>query len=169
MGRTLSIVSFNYSIILLISCVMDVWTLICVTLTSKKGGTASSRGTIGWTYGVHEWVVRIDGKPFGVFVGISQEDIDPVGDINDISCTLGCVGGYVYAFGGDGVDYMDVPNGGLPVGSLVSVRLDLGKRTLTFGLNGKWHDKPAFIDIAPNTWYPFVRIYNTKVTIVQDA
>jgi hypothetical protein len=65
---------------------------------------------------------------------------------------------------------MDVPVGGLPAGSLVSVRLDLDKRTLTFGLNGKWHDKPVIIDIAPNMWYPYVRLWNSGngITIVRS-
>jgi hypothetical protein len=125
-----------------------------LTLTCKKDCGAKSRGTIGWTHDVHEWVVeliRIDSESDGVCVGISQEDIDPVGDNNDISCTLSCHNGCVYAFDDEEEYYMDVPDGGLPVGSIISVRLDLDKRMLTFGLNGKWHDKPAIIDIAPTT------------------
>jgi hypothetical protein len=39
-----------------------------LTLTNIKGGYASSRGTIGWTHGVHEWVVRIDGGSLNVYV-----------------------------------------------------------------------------------------------------
>jgi hypothetical protein len=118
---------------------------------------------------VHEWVVRIDGISNGVCVGISQENINPV-DLNDaIACTLGCYDGYIYAFDDYGVEYMDTPDGGLPVGLLVSVRLDLDKRTLTFGLNGKWHDKPALTDIAPTTWYPYVELWNSEnaITIVR--
>jgi hypothetical protein len=141
-----------------------------LTLTCKKRvGYASSRGTIGWTHGVHEWVVRIDGRSINVYVGISQENINPVGDNYDIFlCTLDCYFGCVYAFGDAGVKYMDVPKGGLPAGSLVSVRLDLDKRTLTFGLNGKWHDKPVIIDIAPTTWYPYVQLGDrSAITIVR--
>jgi hypothetical protein len=140
-----------------------------LTLTSKKNYCwASSRGTIEWTHGVHEWVVRIDGESDGVYVGLSQENIDPVGDNDEISCTLDCYGGDVYAFGDAGVKYMDTPDE-LPVGSLISVRLDLDKRTLTFGLNGKWHDKPALTDIAPNTWYPYVELWSSgnAITIIR--
>jgi hypothetical protein len=59
-----------------------------LTLTCTKEYFAASRGTIGWTRGVHEWVVRIEVN--GGFVGISEESIDPVDDNNRISCTLDC-------------------------------------------------------------------------------
>jgi hypothetical protein len=71
---------------------------------------------------------------------------------------LGCHVGSVCGFGDEEEEYMDVPDDGLPAGSLISVRLDLDKKTLTFGLNGKWQHKPAKTDIAPNTWYPYVQI-----------
>jgi hypothetical protein len=83
-----------------------------LTLTCKKNVWASSRGTIGWTQGVHEWVVRIDGESLNVWVGMSQENIDPVGN-DDISCTLDCFDGTVWAIDADGVEYMDVPARGL--------------------------------------------------------
>jgi hypothetical protein len=134
-----------------------------LTLTGNFG-YAASRGTIGWTHGVHEWVVRMDGKSYIVCVGISPENINPVGRNYDISCTLGCYDGRVYVFG-KWDKHMDIPDGGLPVGSLISVRLDLDKGTLTFGLNGKWHDKPATTDIAPNTWYPYAQLYNSGSVI----
>jgi hypothetical protein len=136
---------------------------------TKTNEYASSRGMIGWTYDVHEWVVRIDGISYGVCVGISPENIDPVDHNNDISCTLGCYNGCVYFFGKDGGEYINVPNGGLPVRSLVSVRLDLDKRTLTLGLNGKWRDQPAIIDIAYGTsWYPYVQLWDEKaISIVR--
>jgi hypothetical protein len=122
------------------------------------------------TRDVHEWLVRIDGRSINVWVGISQENINPVDQNGDISCMLGCYDGYVCAFG-KWDKYMDVPVGGLPAGSLVSVRLDLDKRTLTFGLNGEWHDKPALTDIEPNTWYPFVQLWNSEsgITVVHPS
>jgi hypothetical protein len=117
---------------------------------------------------VHEWVVRMDGSSDGVYVGMSPESIDPVYHNVDITCVLGCLMD-MFAFGRDGVKYIDVPDGGLPDGSLVSVRLDLDQRTLTFGLNGKWHDKPALTDIAPNTtWYPYVEVWKgRRITIIR--
>jgi hypothetical protein len=141
-----------------------------LTLTGKKKNKfASSRGTIGWTHGVHEWVVRIDGESYSVDVGISPENINHVGHNEGITCVLGCYSGNVCAFGNNGVEYMDVPDDGLPDGSLISARLDLDKRTLTFGLNGKWHDKPAMTDIAPNMWYPYVELWNSgyAITIIR--
>jgi hypothetical protein len=127
-----------------------------------KTGWAASRGMIGWAHGVHEWVVRMDGKSDCVRVGISQENIEHVSDEDDILRTLGCYDGCVYTFGNDGRKYMDVPDDGLHVGSLISVRLDLDKRTLTFGVNGKRFDKPATTDIAPTTWYPYVELWDEK-------
>jgi hypothetical protein len=46
-----------------------------LTFTSKSGWV-SSRGTTGWTHGVHEWVVRIDAGNF-INVGVSLENINP--------------------------------------------------------------------------------------------
>jgi hypothetical protein len=60
----------------------------------------------------------------------------------------------------------NIPDGGLPEGSLISVRLDLDKKTLTFGLNGKWNDKLAFIDIPSNSWYPCVVLQKACTTII---
>jgi hypothetical protein len=113
---------------------------------------------------VHEWVVRLDGKfSIGAYVGISPEKINPVGHNAGFSCILNCYDGDVWSFGRVAGKNMGVPDRGLPVGSLISVRLDLEKRTLTFGLNGKWHDKPATTDLAPNMWYPYVQLWNSDI------
>jgi hypothetical protein len=153
---------------------VDTWTLTetpngklssgGLTLTFKKGDWAASRGTIGWTYGVHEWVMGIDSSSYNVYVGITQKIINPVHDNIGISCLFSCYSGEVFKFRNIEVDYMDVPDRGLPVGSLISVRLDLDQRTLTFGVNGKWHDKPALTDVA---WYPYVYCHQGVITIVR--
>jgi hypothetical protein len=43
----------------------------------------------------------------------------------------------------------------MTLGSIVAVRLDLDQKTLSFGLNGKGLDKPTFVDLPEDTWYPF--------------
>jgi hypothetical protein len=60
-----------------------------LTLTGKEGVWAASRGTIGWTHGVHEWVVRIDAGN-SISVGVSLENINSIGGNSEISCTLSC-------------------------------------------------------------------------------
>jgi hypothetical protein len=155
---------------------VDTWTLMetangvlsngGLTLTNKKVKWVSSRGTIGWTHGVHEWVVRIEGGNY-VVVGVSLENIDPIGDNSQISYRLYCYNGYVLGPNNYEEPYLtNIPRGGVPVGSLISVRLDMDKKTLTFGLNGKWNDKPAFTDIPSNTWYPYVGVCLSGVTII---
>jgi hypothetical protein len=137
-------------------------------LVNKEGGWASSRGTIGWAHGVHKWVVRIDRQKF-VFVGLSLENIDPNGGNHEISYRLHCASGKANGPSLPGMPCLtDVPMG-LSVGSLISFRLDMDKKTLTLGLNGKWKDEPTFTDIPSNTWYPFVSLApGCKVSIVRE-
>jgi hypothetical protein len=138
-----------------------------LTLTNKTGDWAASRGTIGWTHGVHEWVVRNDAENC-ISVGVSLENIDPNSRNDEISYKLNCWSGYVFGPNNYKQPYsIDVSDAVLPVGSLISVRLDMDKKTLTFGLNGKWNDKPAFTDIPSNTWYPYARILYV-LTIVRE-
>jgi hypothetical protein len=105
---------------------------------------------------VHEWVVRIEDDN-DITVGVSLEKIDPNGFNPEISYRLFCYNGCVFGPYKYKQPYLtDVPDDGLPDGSLISVRLDMDKKTLTFGLNGKWNDKPAITDIPSNTWYPYL-------------
>jgi hypothetical protein len=112
---------------------------------------------------VHEWVMRID-KLNSMCVGVSLENINPACPNREISYFRGIV------FGPNGYKeqyFTDVSRGGLPVGSLISVRLDMDKKTLTFGLNGKWDDKPAITGIPSNTWYPYVFVRFACVSIIR--
>jgi hypothetical protein len=136
--------------------------------TSTTDNLAASRGTIGWTHGVHEWVVRID-KRVGSAFGVSLENIDLNGGNGEKRYALDCHDGYVRGPNSYEALYLtNVPHGGLPVGSLISVRLDMDKKTLTFGLNGKWIDKPAITGVAPNMWYPYVALKKGAVSIVRE-
>jgi hypothetical protein len=139
-----------------------------LTLTGKKGDRAALCGTIGWTHSVHEWVVRNDAGNF-IFVGISLENIDPNDWNSEISYRLDCYNGIVYGPNNYNQSYLtEVQLSGLPDGSLISVRLDMDMKTLTFGSNGKWNDKPAITDIPSNTWYPYVAMHGgSAATIVR--
>jgi hypothetical protein len=142
------------------------------TLTGKQlngDEFACSRGTSGWTQGVHEWVVRLNTDASCVFVGISLENINPKESNDDICYVLNCNDARAHGpFLKAKKCFSNVPKAGLPVGSQVSLRLDLDRKALTFGLNGKWNDKSAFIDVPPNTWYPYVLVWkNMSVTIVR--
>jgi hypothetical protein len=135
------------------------WTL-AMSLSSSSSNSMDkwtcSRGTIGWAQGVHEWIVRIDGSS-DMVVGISLETIKPNVGNREITYWLYCLSGMVFGPNNYQQPYLiNVPSKGLPIGSLISVRLDMDKRTLTFGLNGKWNDKPAITGIPCNTWYPYV-------------
>jgi hypothetical protein len=101
-------------------------------------------------------------------VGVSLENIDPSGGNFEISYSMSCGLGHVYGPNGYKEQYStNFPHDGLPLGSLCSVRLDIDKKTLTFGLNGKWNDKPAIIDVPSNTWYPYVLVVNSCVSIIR--
>jgi hypothetical protein len=84
---------------------------------------------------------------------------------------MNCYTGNVYGLDLDDEPYLeDLPDDGLPVGSLINVRLDLCNRTLTFGLNGNWNDEPAFTDLPSNPWYPFVQLGRNGdiITIIRE-
>ena len=74
-----------------------------------------------------------------------------------------------------------MPLGGFPSGSRVAVRLDLGRHTVSFGLNGVWQvrcmrivrvlislQEAAFTGIQQGTYYPyfFIGQMEKKLTIV---
>jgi hypothetical protein len=131
-----------------------------------------SQGTTGWSNGIHDWVVRVEAESINVCIGISRKEIDPTDGNEDIAFMICCYDGVLF---GPNIDddvryFVNVPSDGLPAGSLVCVHLDLDLKTLTFGLNGKWNDGPAFCNIPPDTWFPFVELGHegTSVTIVRN-
>jgi hypothetical protein len=123
---------------------------------------ACSRGTIGWTHGVHEWEVRLEAHPPSVSVGITPVNLTLT---EDEWKGYGVHSNDGTANGPKNSDLkiekdLGVPGSGLPVGSMISVRLDIDQRTLTFGLNGKWN-APAFFSLPFIKWYPYIQIKKT--------
>lgn len=148
-----------------------------MTLTKTAGPKAwdcDSRGTEGWADGVHEWTVRLDTDGNGVGLGICLGDIDMTDDSQNSnrSFILNCTSGGAYDNGGNKhTCFHGVPAGGLPLGSLVSLHLDLTNGTLTFGLDGVWNDAPTFTELPEDTYYPFfaLGVPDKAVSVVRGA
>jgi hypothetical protein len=127
----------------------------------------ATRGSVGWSKGVHKWTVRLDKFPEGVSVGICKKDIDFGDACNNIYKRYD-------VFGGNG-NAIDIENeehsclkGPFQVGTFVSVCLDLDQRTLTFGVNGKMKLKPTFRELEAGEWFPYFAFCNKGSTVTVD-
>jgi hypothetical protein len=112
----------------------------------------------------------VDSVIAGVFIGIGPENIDLVGENDALAYIVGCNSGTVYGPNYKSSKYF-TRGAGEAEGSIFSVRLDLDKRTMRFGLNGKWSDKIAFSNLHANEpWFPFIGInqLGSVVTLVRD-
>lgn len=108
-----------------------------------------SRGIVGWSEGKHEWTLCIVDRN-DVRVGIMCETGDPDKGHHS-GYKLDCSTGHVWtpteaSYKGYGRR--------MQVGEHVSVRLDMDKHELTFGVNGKWFG--TLTHIPHKTWYPCV-------------
>jgi hypothetical protein len=75
---------------------------------------------------VHEWTIRLDRCEGVIYVGISPKYFDPTGSNDFATCVMECYTGNVYGLDVSDIPYLkDVPDDGLPVGSLINVCLDL--------------------------------------------
>lgn len=144
-----------------------------LTLSKKSNleWDCCARGSLGWKEGVQEWTVRLDSGGRGVMLGISLADIDPTDARKSVKSAyaVGCATGRAWDTQLNEYNcFNNVPSGGLPVGTLVSIRLDMDNRTLTFGLNGQWNSLPTFTTIKPGTYYPYFTLYsNGTFTVVR--
>jgi hypothetical protein len=156
--------------------------------TSKNKWMCATRGSVGWSTGIHTWTMRLDRRACAVSVGISRKEInfcdasenDPIRF--DVYCKDGVAmsGGllalmYVWllfvkdAFEkGDETDLFGKNE--FQDGDTICVRLDLGKRCVTFGRNNQWMPNPAFRDIGPGEWYPYFALEDegAKFTVIQQ-
>lgn len=141
------------------------------TKATRAGWDCATRGSVCWSSGVHEWAIRIDTFAGGVSMGISQAAIETI-DIArnttiryDIFCGSGC------AVGPDDVERPCFEGSLLKEGSVVSLRLDMDTKALTFGLDGEWMAQPTFTGIASGTWYPYFAFCRKgcTVSIVPEA
>ena len=138
------------------------------TKTSEAEWACATRGSRGWSRGVHTWNVRVDDVARGVSVGISRKAIDPTDADANISQRYDLYCGQGRVVDPDDNDYPCFA----PVvrGSVVSIRLDLDAKTLTFGLNGVWKRKPSFAALPDGgKWYPYVALQwaGCQVTLVE--
>lgn len=128
----------------------------------------ATRGSNGWSKGIHSWSVRLDKLPKGISVGICQKDIDFNDARENIHKRYD-----MFAGNGGAVDIENENHpclhGPLRVGAIVSIRLDMDQRTLTFGLNGSTNVQPTFCNIAATEWYPYfaLRTKDSTFTVIQ--
>ncbi len=134
--------------------------LVVTKTTDSKSWDCDTRGSEGWTEGVHEWWVKLDNGGNGVGLGICLGSISLTDDAHNgnLSFLINCTTGAAYDESGNKKPVFNVPAGGMTLGSVVTVRLDLDEKTLSFGLNGKGLDVPTFTDLPEDTWYPFVAL-----------
>lgn len=119
------------------------------TKTSAGKWDCATRGSVGWSVGVHDWHVHIDRLPLSI--GISKGDTAPTVRY-DLYCGQGdCC---IVDTADEEFDYFEDVQAPKE-GSIVSVRLDMDAKTLTFGLDGQWHPNPAFTGISDDTWFPY--------------
>jgi len=129
----------------------------------------AAKGSVGWSEGVHSWIVRIDDPIKGVSIGVSRGDVSLDNAHDNIFKRYD-----MYSRTGEGID---IENGARPClkgplkkNSLVSVCLDLNKKTITFGLNGIMNTDPTFTDIGDGEWFPYFafRACGSRITIVKQ-
>lgn len=147
------------------------WTLTCsdktgevlangLTLRAKRHNGVIAFGSHGYKRGVHEFTVRYDSPSDALRVGVAVRN-------HGARYALRASGGAARESNRPNVAEIQCSRPLRP-GDLVSVRLDMEARTLTFGLNGCWNAAPAFTDLELKTWYPYVKTgHNASVTLVK--
>lgn len=95
------------------------------TKTSEAEWACATRGSRGWSRGVHTWSVRVDDVAHGVSLGISRKDIDKTDADANIAKRYDLYCGQGRVVDTDDNDYSCFSQ---PIsnGSVVSVRLDMG-------------------------------------------
>ncbi len=132
---------------------------LTLTKVSSLHWDCCTSGTRGWSDGCHEWHVRLGTQGYAVTLGVGPGPAQlnqRMSSANEARrFALRCYTGKLHDTANNALDcIVGVPHGGLPDGSLVSVRLDLVAHTLTFGLNGVWNPQPSCI--VPNgQWWPY--------------
>jgi hypothetical protein len=127
--------------------------------TSKGKWKCATRGSCGWSSGVHTWHVTLDKFAANISIGISRKDID----FNDANENSGkrydMYGGYGYALDPDNEprDCFSTHAEPEPLddGTKVSICLNLETRSLYFGLNKRLKKKPTFTDLPNGEWFPY--------------
>lgn len=134
------------------------------TKVRGDGWDCATRGSVGWASGVHEWAIRIDEFADSVSIGISQADINKTDAAANTAIRYD-----VFSGSGKAVDTKDKEHQcfghKLAKGSVVLLRLDMDAKSLTFGLNCKWTEKPTFKGIASGTWFPYVAFCRQGCTV----
>ncbi len=141
-----------------------------VTHTNNPTHLQCALGSSGWDAGVHEWNVTGDqllsNNIIGVFFtsaaiehtkSISSRSANTehvLGVCTDMGMSWSSANKSIYVFG---KEY------GAKKNDVYSVRLDLNRKTLTFGLNGVWNKMPTYaLDCfvkAGVVWYPYFEVY----------
>lgn len=129
--------------------------------------TCATRGSVGWSSGVHQWTVRMDKLPKGVSVGISRCEIDFADACNNINKRYDVYGGTGHAIDIENDEFACLKRP-FEVGDLVTIKLDLNFKTLTFGLNGKMNLKPTFRDLGDGDWFPYFAFCSKGSTVTVD-
>ena len=146
--------------------------LSLIKLTEAAGWDTNSKGTKGWTTGVHEWYVKLLVGSAGIGLGICLQDIDQTNDKHNsnLSFVLNCTSGAAYSNSGEKFACFE---SGFPEGSVVALRLDCDARSLTFGLNGTWLEVPTFVQLPTEygKFFPFFAVgaQGYSIAIVTDA
>ncbi len=147
--------------------------LSLVKQSPEKKWDCDTRGTEGWTKGVHQWSVRLDAGGNGVGLGISLGEISKTDDSlnSNVSFIINCTTGAAYDDAGNKTPVFAVPSGGMPAASVVTVRLNLEDQSVSFGWNGKGLDKPTFCDIPRDCWYPFfaIGVCQKSISVIRGA
>jgi hypothetical protein len=136
---------------------------------SPGGWSCATRGSVGWTTGVHTWTVRLDRVARGISVGISRKDICPKNAHENSSLRYDMYGGLGVAVDPSNHQHLcflrSVRNK-----DEVTIRLDLDASTLTFGLNGHLKPKPTFTNIPKGEWFPYFALQTkgAKFSVVEQ-
>lgn len=115
-----------------------------LSLTKTGGGRTgwdcNVQGSVAWTTGVHEFSVRLD-TACEMMVGVAPAGATNRTGPNWSSCGF-YMGTYSGAlFGQDGTWKREYYGGKCSrKGTVISVRLDLNARSLTYAINGEWLD-----------------------------
>lgn len=121
-----------------------------------------SRGTIGCDAGIREWILCV-GESTRIRVGISLDGMEQYSDNDRIAYKLSCDQRMIWS--PVMLCYLDHDLDIRPK-SHVSIRLDMDKHELTFGVNGKRTE--PIPGIAQRIWYPCVGLsVGSSVTIIQ--
>jgi hypothetical protein len=121
---------------------------------SRGAWMCATRGSQGWSAGVHTWSVRLDRSAAHISVGISERNINFEDASENCDLRYDVYGGSGSAFS---PDTEDIPCFGKALcdGDEVMIRLDLEDASVTFGLNNMWNPAPTFANIPHGEYFPY--------------